>query len=302
MLRESSRLVGVMSSAVLTPAEQPPLFLLQGDMVSLHFACQTPVKWSAQEHAETKVMVLFAPAICRLQWQGDDMTWKETTLRGPAVCVIPSRLSHVPIWEREAELLLIYLRPILFKRLPGGVQALGALCEPTVFAADNLFVWQMLSSLRHLLRLHIKPGKPYLNAIGLIAASHLIWRLSATPVSNGTTTTLSREKLRVITDYIQAHLARPTRVQDLARKAGLSRAHFSEVFKNTTGTSPYEYITRCRVLRAQDLLATGEHRISEVAEAAGFCDQSHLNRHFKKLLGYSPKTMATQARDSRHPF
>lgn len=302
MPRNSSHPPGAAKSTVPSSADEPPLFLLQGDSVSLHFACQSPIEWSEQKHVEAKVMVLFAPAVCQLRWRHGSEAWNETTIRGPAVCLIPPDLIHMPRWECEAELLTLFLNPVLFKRISGGATLLRSLCEPAIVAAADLFVWQFFSSLRPLLRQHSKPDKHYLDGLGTVAAGNLIMSLCATTGANGSATTFSRHKLRSITDHIQANLARSIRVQDLAKKAGLSRAHFAEVFKNTTGSSPHEYIMRRRVLLAQDLLATGEHRISEVAELAGFCDQSHLNRHFKKLLGYSPKVEAVRGRESRHPF
>lgn len=302
MLRKSSRPPGAAKPASPSQAGNAPLFLLQGDFVSLHYACQIPIEWSELKHAEVKVMVLFAPAICRMRWRAGGEAWNETTIRGPSVCLIPPRLHHVPRWECEAELIALYIRPALFKRLSNGTAILDSLSEPTILSPADLVVWQLFSSLRLLLRQHTKLDKVYLDAFGTVVTGHLIAGLLASATANGAATTFSRQKLRGITDYIQTNLARPIRVKDLAKKSGLSRAHFAEVFKNTTGASPHEYITRCRVLLAQDLLATGEHRISEVAEEAGFCDQSHLNRHFKKLLGYSPKVEAVRGRESRHPF
>jgi AraC family transcriptional regulator len=258
--------------------------------------------WSKQKHAEAEVMVLFAPAVCRLRWHSGVDGGKEVTISGPAVCLIPPGLIHEPKWECEAELIVLYLDLVLFRPINGGVGLLNSLGEPTVFTADDLIVWLFFSSLRHLLRLHTALEKSYLDALGTVAAGHLFRGMHATLGANASTTTLSRQKLRSITDYIQANLARSVQVQDLANKAGMSRMHFADVFKNTTGFSPYEYITRCRILRAQDLLASGELRIREVAEAVGFCDQSHLTRHFKKLLGHSPKVEAARGRESQNPF
>jgi len=301
MPRLPSRSTGALDFAALSQWRERSLFLLQGNFVSLHYSHQKPTVWSEQKHAEAEVMVLFAPAVCHLRWRSGGEAGSEVTIRGPAVCLIPPGLSHVPRWECEAELIVLYLDLVLFKPIDGGVKVLNSLDEPTFFTADDLIVWPFFSSLRHLLRLHSSLEKGYLDALGTVAAGHLFRGMYVTLGENVSATTLSRQKLRSITDYIQANLARPLQVQDLANKAGVSRTHFAEVFKNTTRFSPYEYITRCRVLRAQDLLATGELRIREVAEAVGFCDQSHLTRHFKKLLGYSPKVEATRGRESQIP-
>jgi AraC family transcriptional regulator len=302
MLQPSSVRSDAGALGVSLLAGKPSLFLQQGDSASLYYACQAPISWSEQQHAEAEVMVLYAPAVCRLRWRNGSEAWKEMILKGPAVCLLPPRLTHRLQWEREAELIALYLRPVLFKRLNGGIAALNAWDEPTSFAAGDLFVWPFFAALRHLLRLEARLDRAYIDALGTLVAGNLTLSLWAMPGVKDSETTFSHQKLKAVTDYIQANLAQSVQVQDLAKQVGLSRKHFAEVFKNSLGLSPHEYLTRCRVLRAQDLLASGEHRIREVAEAAGFCDQSHLTRQFKKLLGYSPKVEAVRGRDSRPPF
>ena len=127
-------------------------------------------------------------------------------------------------------------------------------------------------------------------------AGCLTWLLREKPDSNGPATSLSEKRLRHVTEFVQANLTGTMRVRDVAKQVGLGTAHFTEVFKNTTGLSPYEYITQCRVRLAEELIASGEYRIIEAATAVGFYDQSHLNRHFKKLLGCSTKDFLDRVR------
>lgn len=52
--------------------------------------------------------------------------------------------------------------------------------------------------------------------------------------------------------------------------------------------APYHYVIQCRVERAKFLLSKGDMTLAEVAGAVGFADQSHLDRHFKRIMGVSP--------------
>jgi AraC family transcriptional regulator len=52
---------------------------------------------------------------------------------------------------------------------------------------------------------------------------------------------------------------------------------------------PYKYVLQQRVDRAQQLLQDTQKSLSEIALDCGFANQSHLNRHFTKLTGISPK-------------
>ena len=74
---------------------------------------------------------------------------------------------------------------------------------------------------------------------------------------------------------------------DLARCAGLSAFHLCRVFGATVGMPPHAYQTQVRVRRAKSLLRAGVP-IAAAATAAGFYDQAHLTRHFKRIVGLTP--------------
>jgi AraC-like DNA-binding protein len=87
--------------------------------------------------------------------------------------------------------------------------------------------------------------------------------------------------------YIHAHYDRDISVRDLAALTGLSPYHFIRVFSGQVGLTPHAYLVQVRVQQARQLLATGETP-SQAALSAGFFDQSHLSRHFKRILGVTP--------------
>jgi AraC family transcriptional regulator len=76
---------------------------------------------------------------------------------------------------------------------------------------------------------------------------------------------------------------------DLAADCQLSPFHFARVFKRVTGHPPHEYQLRLRVQRARELLrARPAMTVSEIAANLGFSDESHLRRHFKRIVGTTP--------------
>ncbi len=76
-------------------------------------------------------------------------------------------------------------------------------------------------------------------------------------------------------------------LQALARFAGLSAFHLCRVFREAVGMAPHAYQTQVRVRRAKALLRAGLP-ITQAAVEAGFYDQAHLTRHFKRIVGLTP--------------
>ena len=93
--------------------------------------------------------------------------------------------------------------------------------------------------------------------------------------------------VRRVKDWLEAHPEQNVSVHSLADVASLSPYYLVRVFHKHVGMPPHQYQTNVRVHRARKLLRSGT-AISEVAYRTGFCDQSHLNRCFKRTLGVTP--------------
>lgn len=102
-------------------------------------------------------------------------------------------------------------------------------------------------------------------------------------------------KIREALRFMEENFAEPLPLATLARLTGLSPCRFSIVFRREVGVPPHRYLCDLRVRRAQALLSDGESPAS-AAIAAGFFDQSHLHRHFKRLCGATPGRFAAAAR------
>lgn len=88
--------------------------------------------------------------------------------------------------------------------------------------------------------------------------------------------------------YILENLGRNIRVEDLARVACLSVSRFHEVFRETTGQTPHQFVIETRLDQAVKLLATTALPVGEVSHRSGFSSQSALANAFKKYRGISP--------------
>jgi AraC-like DNA-binding protein len=98
-----------------------------------------------------------------------------------------------------------------------------------------------------------------------------------------------------VKDWLDAHSEENVSIHSLAAFARLSPYYLVRAFHKQVGIPPHKYQTIARVHRARKLLASGE-AIANVAYRTGFCDQSHLNRCFKKILGVTPGEYAPRFR------
>lgn len=92
---------------------------------------------------------------------------------------------------------------------------------------------------------------------------------------------------RRLADHVEAHLAAPLRLGDLAAVAGLSAFHLQRAFRASQGVSPQVFVAHRRVARAKSLLR-GPDPLAAIAFACGFSSQSHLTRAFKAATGVTP--------------
>jgi AraC family transcriptional regulator len=104
----------------------------------------------------------------------------------------------------------------------------------------------------------------------------------------------STHTLQQVVDYIQANLDRKLTLEAIAQHFNLSVRYFCELFTQSMGMPPYQYVLQQRVERAKQLLKNKDRAIVDIALECGFANQTHLNRHFRKITGITPKTYRSQ--------
>ena len=88
-------------------------------------------------------------------------------------------------------------------------------------------------------------------------------------------------------DYLVDNFSTDIGLEELARVAGLSRAHLIRAFRREFHITPHAFLTDKRVREARRLLRAGMPP-AEVAFECGFADQAHFTRHFKARTGLTP--------------
>ena len=237
------------------------------------------------------IILPFGTAECELTWLGESGRKEEKRVGEGHICVVGVDCPYSLAWRHAGSVAIVRVGPAFLREFPAEAVHRTAVYDLRALAKGDLVMLETASTLQRVAR---DPGthtSVYVESLGTVLATHILRAHCGGAGRSGRKGMLSPMQLKRITDHIEAHLERTFAIRDLAQKAGLSFYHFIRTFKNTTGMPPHQYVLRCRVERANDLLRTGNFRVSEVAHAVGFYDQSHLDRHFRKHFGVMPKSL-----------
>ncbi len=99
---------------------------------------------------------------------------------------------------------------------------------------------------------------------------------------------LAAWQVKRLTAFVDANLGGNIVAEDLTRLVQMSTGHFFRSFKRSFGETPFSFIARRRMLRAQELMLTTDEPLCQIALVCGLCDQSHFTRVFRRIFGETP--------------
>jgi AraC-like DNA-binding protein len=180
----------------------------------------------------------------------------------------------------------LYARPDLMREIAVEFPARGRAMP--AFAADVVRDREVVARLGRFHRLSESPessmlerGTHLVESLGLLVSRHALPSREPRPAGR------ERSAVRRTREYLEEHATENVTLGAVATFAGLSPFHLCRVFREAVGMTPHAYQTQARVRRAKSLLRAGLP-IGLAATEAGFCDQAHLTRHFKRIVGLTP--------------
>ncbi|SHN43499.1 GlxA family transcriptional regulator [Cryptosporangium aurantiacum] len=102
--------------------------------------------------------------------------------------------------------------------------------------------------------------------------------------------------LQPLLAWLEENLGQELTLDRIARQASLSPRTLSRRFREQTGTTPQQWLTRVRLRRAQHLLETTGHPVERIAAQTGFPSPSTFRDRFKRLVGVSPAAYRSKFR------
>lgn len=148
----------------------------------------------------------------------------------------------------------------------------------------------LLDAVTRLLRLLDRPRD--LPVLGPMVRREILWLLLSGPqgetirqlgLADSNVAHISRS-----VQWIRAHTTEPMRVEDLARRTGLSVSAFHRTFRAVTGSTPLQFQKQLRLQIARQLLTAGAANVSQVAYDVGYESATQFNREYRRLFGNPP--------------
>ncbi|MEB3216911.1 MAG: AraC family transcriptional regulator [Nostocales cyanobacterium 94392] len=218
-----------------------------------------------------------------------DGRFHRDSVTGGDIVVTPANIGQKCAWDAEGDFILLGIET---KAFASAVDESG---EPEQvqliphFATPDPLVFQIGLAIKNILQNNLSGSRLYVETMINALTVHLLQHYSArTPNIKEYTNGLSKTQLNRVIEYIINNLDKDLGLNELASLLHMSPHYFCHLFKLSMGVTPHQYVIQTRVNRAKGLLLTGKYSIAQVAFMVGFANQSHLNRHFKKLVGVTP--------------
>lgn len=245
--------------------DQPPLtddfLVLQGPATPLRGRIECGDSRLVGEWGEGAVAVVPAGAGGRFQWDGTGGATHFQLARPAVERIAQEACDRDPSGVR--------FRPVSYGPVDPAIPAVLALLRDELFSGGA-------------------GGRLCAESLLNVLVVHLLRHLAGGPEVRGTTGVLARRVVKAVEEFVAENLAASLSLADLAAVAHLSEYHFARLFRQTTGRTPHQFVIARRVERARQLLGDGRLSLAQVAAEVGFADQSHLTRHFRRLVGVTP--------------
>ena len=215
----------------------------------------------------------------------------DATVPSGQVVLSPAYTPASYRWSREIEVMSLVFTPVWLGKIATEIGIKQASQLELRGAIEDEFLAGLLRAFQKEL---LKPeigSQLLIDSLSQALAVYLIRRYTDKRPINGQPSIIPKWRIRRAQDFIRENLTNGISLKEIADAAGdVSPFHFSRLFKQATGFSPYQFLIECRVLTAQQLLrAKRELSLGEIAFRCGFADQSSFTRCFRQRTGLTPK-------------
>ncbi len=209
--------------------------------------------------------------------------------------------GRVGLWKAHFPVGLVWYEPVQLSKCVLSLQCLERIALETVdhqqielvncwWDREDPLIFQIIKTLSDEMLAGCPSGKFYGDTLITALCAHLLCNYTSkkhqiVEYRGG----LSRSRLKLAIEYMHDRMIDSISLPDIAAELDISQYHFCRLFKESMGISPHQYIIHKRIEHGQELLLKTNHKIADIALAAGFANQGHFSYHFRKLTGTTPK-------------
>lgn len=279
---------------------QPPILASDGaNWKNIQFAHFRQPPCAVPEHVSpSHVICMNAGKPVRLEQVVDGQKEAIDSVVGD-LAIYPAYATQAFRWDKETEFFNLFLEPTFLAQV--GYDVFGSdriELIPHLTALFDPFLQQIGFALKTSLQIDGENSNLYADSMAQALVVHLLSRYSSCsrqtkPITGGFT----QQQWRQISSFIDANLDKNISLTELAAIVQLSPYHFAHLFKKSTNTSPHQYLIRCRIERAKQLMLMGNLSLAAIAQTVGFASQGHFTYHFKRLMGVTPKVFHSRSQE-----
>lgn len=206
------------------------------------------------------------------------------------ICITPAGTPVAVRFNNPCEFALLHLEPTFINRALSELVDIDDLEVVPQFKLCDPLIYQIGVALKAELESGGLGSRLYAESAATFLTTHLLRHyLARKHTIRDFVGGLPKHKLRLAIAYIHEHLEQELSLIEIATVVQMSPYHFSRLFKQSTGLTPHQYVTRYRIEKAKLLLARGELAIADISQEVGFQSQSHFTTIFRRLMGVTPK-------------
>jgi AraC family transcriptional regulator len=257
---------------------------------SLEHHLQPQLEMSEHYHTEHMISIYLDRQPNQLEI-GMDENHQDVLWQPGDIFIVPAYVNHALAWGHNSEFMMLCIKPDLFTQSLNEIVDSNSVDLIPQFTKPDALIYQLGLTLKADLETGVSGSRLYTDAISNTLLMHLFRYYCIRNNIAEYPGKLTKIELESVVNYIHEYLDRDISLTELAAIVQMGSRHFSRCFKKSTGFSPYQYLIKCRVDKAKELLQQKDSSIAKIAQAVGFANQSHLSRHFKRWIGVSPKSV-----------
>lgn len=206
------------------------------------------------------------------------------------IIVTPAGVSSGWRWHVKSKCIIITLDPAKFERF--AQTELGILLSTQQLKDLPQFLDEDItqSGIQLLEALQSKMGSQVMfESFARVFLTKLILKYGLQAEEYNFSKSFTAGQYKQVLNYIAINYGDNILIEDMAAQADLSTSHFSRLFKQTIGQSPYQFLMFYRIEQAKKMLDNPNALMIDIAMDCGFSDQAHFSRVFRKIEGITPK-------------